>query len=439
MNKKPHVFLAAAALVTLAALSLTPRASAQDDGKLTLRQAVTLALQNSRDLKLARVQYSAAVNEASVYRGDFLPNLYTGSGAAYTSGYPTIPGGGLPSLFNVTYSEQLFNLPLKGRLQAAEDRTKNAKIELDRTHDDVIVRAASAYLDLANVRHATELLRNEQASAEKILDVVRERVTANQALPLEETRAELALARIQERIVGLEDREEILSSQLHDLTGVPDTQAIEVETEEPDFATEQQESGLLDLALASDPGIQEAENERAARQHLLKGAKGEYWPTVSAVGEYELLARFNNYKLFFNPNAGFQQNEVVAGVQVNVPIFSARTRADVALARTQLAAADLAVGNKRQQVRLDVQQKTRSVRAKDAQREVARLDLKLAQETLEVTQAKFDQGQATLQDIEQAHLDESDKWVAYLDADFAREQAQLSLLQATGQLAKVFQ
>jgi hypothetical protein len=29
--------------------------------------------------------------------------------------------------------------------------------------------------------------------------------------------------------------------------------------------------------------------------------------------------------------------------------------------------------------------------------------------------------------------------VAFLDADFARQQAQLSLLQATGQLAKVFQ
>ena len=54
-------------------------------------------------------------------------------------------------------------------------------------------------------------------------------------------------------------------------------------------------------------------------------------------------------------------------------------------------------------------------------------------------QAKFDQGRATLQDIEQARLDESDKWVAFLDADFARQQGQLTLLQATGQLAKVFQ
>jgi len=45
----------------------------------------------------------------------------------------------------------------------------------------------------------------------------------------------------------------------------------------------------------------------------------------------------------------------------------------------------------------------------------------------------------TLRDLEQVRLDESDKWVAFLDADFARQQGQLTLLQATGQLATVFQ
>ena len=65
-----------------------------------------------------------------------------------------------------------------------------------------------------------------------------------------------------------------------------------------------------------------------------------------------------------------------------------------------------------------MQQKARDVRELDAAHEVARLDLKLAQETLQIMQAKFDQGRATLRDIEQARLDESDRWVAFLDAEF---------------------
>src|SRR5208282_1660321 len=120
-------------------------------------------------------------------------------------------------------------------------------------------------------------------------------------------------------------------------------------------------------------------------------------------------------------------------------VFAAKTSANVTLARTQLDAAELALGNKHQEVSVDVREKARSVRELDATREVARLDLQLAQQTLQLTQARFDQGRATLQEIEQARLDESDKWVAFLDADFARERAQLTLLQATGQLAKVFQ
>ena len=80
------------------------------------------------------------------------------------------------------------------------------------------------------MRHSLELIRNEQASAEKILEVTRERVAANQELPIEVTRGQLTLARAEERIVKLEDREETLSEQMRDLTGLSDSQSIEVET-----------------------------------------------------------------------------------------------------------------------------------------------------------------------------------------------------------------
>ena len=126
-------------------------------------------------------------------------------------------------------------------------------------------------------------------------------------------------------------------------------------------------------------------------------------------------------------------------MQITIPLFSAKTRANVALAKSELSASELSLGVKRQEVRVDVLQKERDVRELNATREVARLDLKLAQQTLEVSQAKFEQGGLTLRDIEQSRLDESDKWVAFLDSDFALKQGQLTLLQATGQLAKVFQ
>lgn len=433
MNSRLKYRIAVAGfLVTLAAAP----ARAQDAEKLTLRQAVTLALQNSHDLALARVQYTVARDAASVDRADFRPNLYTGSGIAYTSGFPSTPGGQAPSIFNLSYVQTLFNLPLRGQLKAAEERAESQKVEMDRVRDDVIVRTASAYLELAKVRHSLELLRNEQASAEKILGVTRDRASAGQELPIEITRGELTLARVAERVIKLEGRDEILSVQIRNLTGVSDGQSLRVDTEERSFATDQQEAELTGMAIQYSPQIREAEKERSAREDILRGEKGGYWPTVNFITQYEVLGKFNNYLEFFNH---FQRNNVTIGIDVHVPIFSSKTIANVRLARSQLNAAGLTLWSKRQEVRLDVQQKARSVRELEATREVARLALKLSQETLQTVQAKFDEGQMTLRDIEQARLDESDKWVAFLDADFARQQGQLTLLQATGQLAKVFQ
>jgi outer membrane protein len=429
-------------LTVPALLCLTVPARAQNSSSLTLRQAVTLALQNSREVKIAQVQYNVALGEVVVDRANFLPNLYTGSGLAYTHGFPSLPGGQAPAVFELDYRQSLFDPLLKNQQHAAEERAKNMKAELDRARDTVRVETASAYLELSKARHSLDLLRNERVSGEKILEVVRERIAANQELPIEATRTQLELARINQRVIKLEDREQTLEAELHDLTGIPAPQPILVETEEPAFTdalsagTEAIQAQIVDLALASDSRVAEAENERAARERLFQGAKLSRFPTVDLVGQYAVLSRFNNYDEFYKT---FVRNNVNVGVQVQVPLFAATTAANVRLAKRRLEQAELDVGNKQQQVREDVQQKARTLRELDADREVARLDLQLAQENLQLEQAKYDQARATLQEVEQARLEESDKWVAFLDADFAREQAELGLLQATGQLAQVFQ
>jgi outer membrane protein len=415
----------ALAIVSIMLIALPARA--QDTDSLSLHQAVTLALQNSRDVKLAQVQYNVALGEVRVAKAEFLPNLYTGSGLAYTHGFPALPGGQPPSIFELDYTEAFFNPLLKGQQHAAEDRAKNRKLELDRIKDDVTVRTASTYLELAKIRHSLDLLRAEQASGGKILQAIRDRVAANQELPIEITRTQLTVARVEESIVKLEDRGDYLESQLRDLTGLPETHTLEVEPADESFneklATAQSESEIEEMAIQNDQSLAEAENERAAREQMYKGEKGSYWPTVNIVGEYSILSKFNNYSEFYTH---FERNNINVGVQIQIPVFSSKTHANVALAKSQLSEAEVMLSNKRQQVRLDVQQKARGVRELDATREVARLDLQLAQETLE-------------QEHEQARLDENAKWVAFLDADFARQQAQLTLLQATGQLAKVFQ
>lgn len=427
------------ALVSLAACIVSPsRAQNVSGGRsLSLREAVTLALENSRDLRLAQVEYQVASNVARLDRAAFLPNLYTGAGYVYTHGFPSTPGGGLPAVFELDYTQALFNPLLKGTQRADEERAKSQLAAIKQTRDNVTVQTASTYLELAEVRHLANLMSSDEAGAEKIVQIMQERVAANQALPIDETRAELTLARIRERLLKLQDRDDTLTQQMHDLTGIPDDQAIAVEATEPDFSIALPQSQIAQLAVQNDKSVQEAEDERAARQHLLRGARLSYWPSANVVGQYQVLSDINNYDAYYS--RPIPRNNFNFGIELSIPLFASKTRATVALAKSQLSEAELALSNRRQQVRLEATQSTRQSRELQASREVARLDLKVAQENADILQAELDQGKATLADVEQARLDENDKWATFLDADVAWQESELKILQATGQLAKVLQ
>ena len=116
------------AIVNLAGGGTARAQEAELARKLTLKEAVTLAVANSRDLALARLQYGVMLRQIGVARSVFLPNIYTGTGVAYTSGFPLLEGGGAPAIFSLSYSQQIFNPPLKGEQRAAEQRAEEQRL-----------------------------------------------------------------------------------------------------------------------------------------------------------------------------------------------------------------------------------------------------------------------------------------------------------------------
>jgi outer membrane protein len=403
---------------------------------VTLKRAIELALQNSKEIQLAKIQSSVADHAAQITKSQFMPNLYAGSGAGYTNGIPETPGGRAPSVFNMTYTEQVFNEPLRGQSKELQEQAKAQKIALEDAKNSVISRTAMAYLELAKVRHSLELLRKEQESAEKILQVTQERESQGYELPVEVTKAQLTKAQVVRRILQLEGREDQLEIFLRYQMGLSETQPLEVAPEELPGEAELAGDNLVAAALTNNTGLLLAQSDVRAKEFRLTGEKRGYFPTLELVSVYSVLAKFNNYSEFFSK---FQRNNINAGIDVQVPIFSAHTKAAVGLAQVNLDAARTNLLNKRTEVSADVRQKTRRVREMDAAREVARLELQLAQQNVAVQQAQFEEGKLNLRDMEKARLDEDEKWMAYLDASFQKQQAQLELLRSAGQLEKVWQ
>jgi outer membrane protein len=403
---------------------------------LTLKSAVELALRNSKDIQVAKIQSSLAEHSAQITRAEFMPNLYAGSGAGYTNGIPETPGGRAPSIFSVTYTEQVFNEPLRGQAKEMQEQAKSQKILLEDARNNVVTRTAMAYLELGKVRHALELLRKEEQSADTIAQVTRNRQDEGYELPVELTKAQLTKAQVVQRILQLEGREDELEVFLRNQLGFAPEQAMEITPEDLPGEAEQAGANLVAMAMDNNTGLQLAQSDVRAKEFRLTGERRGFLPTLELVSVYSVLAKFNNYNQFFKT---FQRNNFNAGVEVQVPIFSARVKAAVGLAQVNLDAAKANLTNKKTQVTFEVRQKTRQVRERDAAKEVARLELQLAQQDVAVLQSQFSEGKANLREVEKARLAESEKWMAYLDANFQRQQAQLELLKTAGQLDKVWQ
>ena len=419
----------------LCAAFFVPILPAQDVTSINLKQAVEMALRSSREVALAQARYNVAQNTVDVNRSQFRPNLFTGSGAAYTHGFPQTPSGAAPSIVNASYVQTVFNPLLTSEVRASDQRKEAQRLELEKTRNAVMLQTSSSYLELAKVRHSLDLMRTQRQSNARILDFTRQRLAEGRELPIEVTRAELNEARSEQKIVQLETRERVLERQLSAWLGFPPGRRIEIEAEVLPLNEQQREQDLVDRALTSSLDLQQAELERKAREHRLEGQIGTKWPTLDIFAEYGLFAKFNNFQDFFQK---FQRNNFNLGIQARIPLFTGQRSANVALARSELTTAEMDLKAKRQNLELDVERQYQHLRELDAAREVARLELKLAQENVQVLQASFEEGRVNLRDVEKARLEENDKWIAFLDSDYEHQKAQLDLLNTTGDLGRLF-
>jgi outer membrane protein len=422
----------------LRAQSATETASQSAPIVLTLKRSIELALQNSKDIQLANIQVRVADNSANLTRSQFQPNLYAGSGAGYTYGLPETPGGRPPSIFSVTYTQDVLNGPLRGLERQEQEQAKQQRLVLEDTRNAVIERVATSYLELVKVRHSLELLRKEKESAGKIVQVTQERQSEGYELPTEVTKAQLTNARVVQRILQLEGRQDELEVYLRDQLGLTADQPIEVTPEDLPGPAEQEGANLIAMATQGNVSLAFAESDVKGKEFRLAGEKKGYWPTLQLVSIYDILAKYN-FQNYTNIYQNFRYNNLNAGINVNVPIFSSSTRANVALAQASLDAAKLNLSTRRSQVSAEVRQRSKKVQETEAAKEVARLDLQLTQQNLQVLQSQFNEGKTNLRDVERARLDENEKWMAYLDATFARQQAQLELLRAAGQIEKALE
>jgi outer membrane protein TolC len=401
--------------------------------KLTMQQAVELALKQNPDIVLARLDEQRMHEGIRIARDPFTPRIGAGSGLAYSDGFPMAIAGQPPSVFQAQATMSIFDRQKSMQLAQAKEQARGASFVTANKRDEAAYRAATLYLDAERAERMSDVARRDIESRTRMSDAVKAQVQEGRALPLTQKQAELAVAQAKQASLDWEDQRDSAETQLAIALGYPAedrVQASEEERRAPELPATTEEA--VQAALASNNELRQLQSQMAAKRLEIRGDKSARLPRVDLVAQYALLAKFNNYAQFYNT---FQRNNGQIGASFQVPIFAgsgvggqvAQAEIDVTHLRNEMT-------NVRNRITADLQQSYRDVGKAQSAAEVARLDLDVAREQISVDLAQMQEGRLAMSVLEQARVAENAKWIALYDAQYALEKARWSVLRWTGQL-----
>lgn len=404
---------------------------------LTLREAVSRALQNSPDIRAALAQQEKAQQTWREARAQFIPAVTAGSGLAGTYGFPMSIEGSAPAAFQVVSSSMLFNRPQHQAVAEAQKMWRATEAGGESRAQEVAWKTAAAYLGLNKAQHSLDPARHELESAQRIEEAVAAQVGEGRAMPLEAIKARLATARQRQAVTQIEGQIETLQATLRGLLGLaPDQQIDAVDSSLPPNARElaaKPVEAALSRATEQHSEIRRLGLEVEARQARVRAEKLQRWPQLDLVGQYAVLAKINNYQDFFQR---FARHNAELGFSARLPIFDGnRIKARVAQAEADVLEAKAALQSARNNIAVEVRRLYQEVKQLEGAQEVAKLELEVAREALNVALARFQEGRLSTQALESARTEESGRWLAFLDSNFALERARLDVLRQTGDLS----
>ncbi len=415
------------------ALILAACAAAAQERTITLREAVELAAKQNPEVVLARLDEGKAAEAVRAARDPFSPKLAAGSGLAYSSGIPMSVGGATPSIVQAQASQFLWNRQQSHLVARARENERGAAIDTSAKRDEVVRRAALAYLDAERVARMAETARRQIQSLERIAQTVSLRVSEGRELPVEAKRANLNLARARQLLQSLEADREYAEALLGALVGMDADVRVRVAIEERAPAALPPDAGTaVESALSASKEVRRLESALTAKGFEIQAQKAARLPRVDLVAQYALLGKFNNYEDFFRK---FQRHNTQIGVSFQVPLFTGPAMdAQRFQAESDAARLRLELQNARNRITIDARRLYQQVKQAETARDVARLDMEFSRDQVSVLLAQMEEGRASLRQLEEARLAEDDKWLAFLDANYALETARLHLLARTGDL-----
>ncbi|MCB0448495.1 MAG: TolC family protein [Confluentibacter sp.] len=437
-------------LYLIPTLFLALSLQAQEIRTLTLKDALTYALDNKADAKKSKLSIENSEYQIQEVRSAALPQI-TASGSLYYNpilqttvidgDYFGAPGTIIEAAFGqkwtsgagVSLNQKLFDQSVFMGLKAAKTTREFYQINNQLTEEQVIERVAKNYYQVYVLRQKLTLVENNLATTTKIRDIVKGQYDNGLAKKIDLDRMTVNLSNISTQKQQLINAVKLQENALKFYIGMP------IETEisipETDF-----EVSLAALTASPDITNRNEYLMLKKQEELLvlqkKSVIAGYFPTLSLSASYSYIGQGPEL-----PWGAKSEDDVYwsdyssIGLNLSIPIFSGfGTKAKVRQADIQLKS--LQEDIKDTQLALDLDYKNASTQIKNSliTIENQKENMRLAEEILSNTNNNYLQGLASLTDLLDAENASTEAQNNYTAAILDYKLAEIQLIKSKGEL-----
>jgi outer membrane protein len=434
-------------LVRAQAVAKTPRlpvAAPTQTLRLTLDQAVALALKQNPTAQIALLSAAESVQDKNMALSELLPqaNLKVADQAvrenieAQFGGRVPFPGVpqhiGPFQIFSAgpTFGAPIFDLTLWRRYQAQRATADAGRANSLSTREQVILLVVSQYIGTlraeANVHASQSRVELAQALYDQAADLQKEGVGTG----IDSLRANVELQNEKQRVIQAFTERDTSLYGLIRLLNLDPRQSIELADALSFFDTPQPEvEASIEQALAGREEWRALEAQVKAADYQKKGAQESRLPALRFDGNWAYLGTSSSNGI---PTYTYQAS-------VNMPLFTGgRIHAEVVRARLEIEKLQQQQADLRNQIALEVKTALLNLQSARSEVQVANLGVQLAQEEVEQARDRFRAGVTNNIEVisaQDALSRANDNQIAAL---YRFNQARADYARGVGQMEKVY-
>jgi outer membrane protein TolC len=376
------------------------RARAQESNplKLTLREAVQLALKENPQVQIANLNLAQSVQDRNIARAGLLPqadfqtldralryNIY----ALFGRTFPGIPEHGGPFQFfqaGPNFSMPVFDLSLWRRWQSAHQGIRASEAQETTVREQTVLLVVSQYLGGLRAGAAVVAAQSRVDLAQALYDQAFDLQKNGVGTGLDTLRANVELQNEKQRLIEAQTQEEVALYGLVRLLNLEPHQKVELADQPSFFQTPEFEANQsLEQAFLTRPEMKALEARERIAVLEIKTASESRLPSLNLTGDWAYQGLSLPRAI---PTYTFQAS-------LDVPLFtSGRIHAQIARSDLELKKVARERADLRDQIALEVKTAVAQLQSARHEVDVANLGVKLSQEEVVQARDRFQAGVA---------------------------------------------